>query len=38
MAVAKKPVKFQVGSGASVYVILAELAPDEPLKRKMKTL
>ena len=38
MVVAKKPVKFQVDSGASVNVIPAELAPDEPLKRTTKTL
>jgi len=38
MVVAKKPVKFQVDSGASVNVISAELAPDESLKRTTKTL
>ena len=38
MVVAKKPVKFQVDSGASVTVIPAALAPDEPLKRTTKTL
>lgn len=38
MVVAKKPVKFQVDSGASVNVIPAELAPDEPLQRTTKTL
>ena len=38
MVVAKKPVKFQVDSGASVNVIPAALAPDEPLKRTTKTL
>ena len=38
MVVSKKPVKFQVDSGASVNVIPAELAPDEPLKRTTKTL
>ena len=38
MGVAKKPVKFQVDSGSSVNVIPAELAPDELLKRTMKTL
>ena len=38
MVVAKKPEKFQVDSGASVNVVPAELAPDEPLKRTTKTL
>ena len=38
MLAAKKPVKFQVDSGASVNVIPAELAPDEPLKRTTKIL
>jgi len=38
MGVAKKPLKFQVDSGSSVNVIPAEFAPDEPLKRTMKTL
>ena len=38
MVVAKKPVKFKVDSGASVNVIPATLAPDEPLKCTTKTL
>lgn len=38
MVVAKKPVKFKVDSGASVNVIPAMLAPDEPLKCTTKTL
>ena len=38
MVVAKKPVKFKVDSGASVNVIPATLAPDEPLKCTTKTI
>ena len=38
MVVAKKPVKFQVHSGASVNVIPTELAPDKSLKHTTKTL